>query len=135
MQSYQNATKTVLETIHDFFPNTHSPNIIGHVNYLPSRIICTLTTLITSGFSVIYMGSLERQAAMTKHKSLTRTSTTEVTRGSLSQMISSRAHKCGQNLNIGISVFLIYENAIPVLISVLITVFQKQTFQINFEEN
>jgi len=46
-------------------------------------------------------------------------------------MISSRAHKSGQNLNIGISVFLINETAIPVLISI----FQKQTFfKINFEK-
>jgi hypothetical protein len=40
------------------------------------------------------------------------------------EVAASRDYNTGQNLNIGISAYLIYETGIPVLISV----FQKQTF-------
>jgi hypothetical protein len=43
----------------------------------------------------------------------------------------ARDHNTGHNLNIGVSVFLIYETVIPVLIPI----FQKQTFfSINFDD-
>jgi len=47
-------------------------------------------------------------------------------------LLLRRTHKAGQNLKAGISVFLIYETGM----SVLIKVFQKQTFfSINFDDN